>query len=98
MEQASSHEPLAAQEGPRFSSQVDIFVHSIRRREADPDGISAKAVIDGIVEAGVLVDDKSKYVNEVRYTQEKGQEDKTFILIKRADKNAFQEYIKALTT
>ena len=38
---------------------------------ADADGISAKAVIDGLVLAGVLEDDSPKYVKWVTYSQEK---------------------------
>ena len=67
---------------PRFS----IHIHSIRKRLADPDGISAKAVIDGIVKAGILEDDSAKHVKEVVYSQEKvakGGEEKTVVTIER---------------
>lgn len=73
--------PLEAEEGPRFTSPVDIHVHSIRRRLADPDGISAKAVIDSLVRERILEDDSPKYVRQVTYSQEKGVEDKTIITI-----------------
>ena len=81
MEQTASDEPLAEKKGARFNSPVCIHIHSIRKRLADPDGISAKAAIDGIVQAGVLVDDSAKYVKEVSYSQEKGTPEKTIITI-----------------
>ena len=68
-------------ENQRFDSPVNISVHSIRRRLADPDGISAKAAIDGIVKAGILADDSHKEVCKVSYSQEKGKEEETIITI-----------------
>ena len=62
--------------------KVNIHIHSIRKRLVDPDGISGKAAIDGLVHAGLLEDDSCKFVEEVRYTQEKGAEEKTIITIK----------------
>jgi len=59
-----------------------IHVHSIRKRLADPDGISAKAAIDAIVEAGILADDKAEEVKEVTYSQEKGEPEHTTITLK----------------
>jgi hypothetical protein len=56
---------------PRFNSPVNIHIHSKRYRLADADGISAKAVIDGIVKANLLADDSPKYVESVTYSQEK---------------------------
>ncbi len=64
---------------------VKIKVHSIRKRLTDADGVSAKAVIDGLVHAGILIDDSQEYVNEVSYSQEKckkGEDEKTVITIK----------------
>ena len=66
----------------RFTSPVCISIYSIRKRLVDTDGISAKAVIDGIVKVGLLEDDSPKYVQEVRYSQEKGTEEKTVITIR----------------
>ena len=57
----------------------DVHIHSIRKRLADPDGVSAKAVIDGLVHAGILIDDSAKEIGKVSYTQEKGKEEKTLI-------------------
>jgi len=44
---------------------------SRRHRLADPDGISGKAAIDGLVSAGILSDDSAKQVAEVRHSQVK---------------------------
>ena len=67
---------------------VDIVVHSIRRRLVDTDGISAKAVIDGLVKAGIFEDDNAQIIKSIKYTQESakdaGQSPKTLIFIKQA--------------
>ncbi len=59
-------------------SQVKIHIHSFRKRLADPDGISAKAVIDGLVLSGIIKDDSAQCVKEVSFSQEIG-EDETVI-------------------
>ena len=59
-------------------------MHSRRKRLCDTDGVSAKAVIDGLRKGGVLIDDSPKYVKEVSYSQEKckaGEEEETVISI-----------------
>lgn len=56
----------------QFSDQaVCIHIHSIRKRPTDPDGVSAKAAIDGIVEEGLLADDNCEIVKSVTFSQEK---------------------------
>ena len=62
-------------------TQCSIRVLSKRKRLADPDGISAKAVLDGITKAGILVDDSAEYVKEVTFSQEKSKEEETIIHI-----------------
>jgi len=81
MEPANGNALLGEEEMSRFDSPVRIHIHSIRNRLVDPDGISAKAAIDGIVKAGILEDDSAKFVKEVSYSQEKGKEEKTIISI-----------------
>jgi hypothetical protein len=44
---------------------------SYRSRLADADGISAKAAIDGLVMCGILADDSTKEIREIRYQQVK---------------------------
>ena len=60
---------------PRFS----INVHSKRRRRADPDGISAKAAIDGLVAGGLLSDDSAAEIAEVTFSQEISEIEETII-------------------
>ena len=81
LESAVRNEPLGQEESERFDSLVRISIHSVRGVLADPDGISGKAAIDGIVKAGILRDDSPKEVKEVRYSQEKGRPEKTIITI-----------------
>ena len=82
VEQNLSHAPLATKSITRLTSPISIHVHSIRKRLTDVDGISAKAVIDGLVHSGILIDDSPIYVKEVTYSQEKGKVEKTIISIK----------------
>jgi Holliday junction resolvase RusA-like endonuclease len=42
-----------------------ITVINMRKRQIDVDNLSTKALIDGLVHAGVLVDDSPEFVNEV---------------------------------
>lgn len=84
MERATGDGPLAAQAYPRFRSPVRIGVISYRQRLADADGISAKAAIDGLVEAGVLADDSPQHVSEVWYRQERSEIEKTVLIIEDA--------------
>ena len=79
VEQNSSYAPMAEEEAKGHHPPYDILVHSIRNRAADIDGISAKAAIDGLVHAGILGDDSAKWVKSIKYTQEKGKEEKTII-------------------
>jgi hypothetical protein len=84
LEQAASGQSVAKKKDTRPDTQhrATITVHSIRKRLLDPDGCSAKAAIDTIVREGnILIDDSAKYVKEVRFTQEKGKEEKTIITI-----------------
>ncbi len=84
LESNISDEPLAAEKAPRFTSPVNIRVISYRNRNHDPDGISCKAVLDGIVRAGILADDSAKQVKKISYESiivKKGEAEKTIIEI-----------------
>ena len=63
--------PLEPKETKGLDSPVCIHIHSLRKRLADIDGISGKAAIDGLVNAGLLLSDSPKHVKEVTYSQEK---------------------------
>lgn len=65
---------------PLFAPCRITVVHT-RKRLADPDGLSAKAIIDGIVEAGILPDDSAKQITEVRHRQVKGSPETTRVII-----------------
>lgn len=85
LEPHSSSPPLAEEEAEGPDTRASILVHSRRRRLTDPDGVSAKAAIDGLVKGGILIDDSPKYVKEVRYSQEKikrGEEEETIITVR----------------
>ena len=58
-----------------FDTQVSIHILSKRYRLCDADGISAKAVIDGLVHETVIANDSQKEVSEVSYSQEKIKKD-----------------------
>jgi hypothetical protein len=63
LEPTSGDGPLGPQEGQGFSPQARcrVVVYSYRLRHTDPDGISAKALLDAVIEAGIHQDDSSKF-------------------------------------
>jgi Holliday junction resolvase RusA-like endonuclease len=70
-------------EDEAFNSPVIITIHSFRYR-GDTDGIAAKWTIDAFVKAGILKDDSTKYVSEVRYKTtkiKKPDEERTVVTI-----------------
>jgi hypothetical protein len=71
------------QEG--FAGRVSIRIQHIRKRLADIDGLSAKAVVDGLVLCGVLRGDSAKQVAEVSHFQTKGEPEKTVVVIEEID-------------
>lgn len=81
LEPYPSDAPVAANELEAFASQVRITLYHTRSRLADLDGLSGKAIIDGIVAAGVLVSDSPKQVAEVTHSQSKGSPEETRIVI-----------------
>ena len=76
-------ESVGASAIDQLDKKFRIHFHSRRRRLADPDGISAKAAIDGLREGGLLVDDSPKYVKGVSFSQEnsKAEAEETVIEI-----------------
>ena len=71
LEPGSGHEPLEASKVKAFDTPVSIAVHNGRNRLIDLDNISIKAVLDGIVIAGLLRDDSPQWVSAIEVTQEK---------------------------
>lgn len=84
MESNLGDAPLGAKKAPRFTAPVCITVTHLRKRLADPDGLSVKAVLDGLVIAGILDDDSAQQVTEVRHTQVKAGREETRIVIELA--------------
>ncbi len=85
LEQASDHELLAEETMPRFDSPVHIRVISYRKRNTDPDGISVKAVLDGLVRAELLADDSAKQVKSITFENRASKEERTIIEITSVD-------------
>ena len=71
MEPDSSNEPVAKKGSKGLDSRCCIDVVSYRHRLADADGISAKALIDGLIHSQILPNDSPEYVQEVRFSQVK---------------------------
>jgi hypothetical protein len=78
------HATFRANETPAFTAPCRITFYHTRKRLADMDGISGKAVIDGLVQVGILADDTAKQVTEVRNCQIKGDREETRIVIELA--------------
>ena len=81
LEQIVRDESVGKEEHTPLASPCCIHVHSKRNYLADADGISAKAVIDGIVHSGLLQDDGPKDVSRVTFSQEKSKDEETIIII-----------------
>lgn len=79
------HESTREDAPEKVYPPVSIHVHSIRKRLADSDGISAKAVIDALISEGILPDDSPAYVEAVTFSQEKGEVEQTIITISEVD-------------
>ena len=92
MEQAARLSSVAKKENPRLdpSRRVCLHIISRRRRLCDPDGISAKALIDGIVMLGVCENDSTKEIECVTFSQvkvSKHEDEQTIVEIKYAEEN-----------
>lgn len=86
LEHATRDEQIQACRRAAFDSQVSIRIHSYRCRLADVDGISGKAVLDGLVLAGIIANDTTKEVKEVLFSQTKVKnesEEKVVVHVKR---------------
>lgn len=81
VEQGAGYATFSENGFKALDTPVNIRVISYRKLSHDTDGISAKAVIDGLVNAGVLSDDTSKQVKKVTFESRKSQEERTIIEI-----------------
>ena len=84
LESNTGDEAQGPDEIKAFTQAVRLdFVH-YRYKLADPDGLSVKAVIDGIVEAGLLRDDSAKEIDSISHKQVKisrKEEERTVLTI-----------------
>lgn len=87
VERTASDEPLQTSHPTPFDSQVRIRIDTFRTKLGDADGISAKAILDGLVYCGVLRGDSLKEISEpVEIYQHKVKnrsEEKTEIRLKK---------------
>lgn len=81
LEQNLVNAALRTNETAAFSAPCRITFHHVRKRLADIDGLSGKAVIDGFVQVGILANDTAKQVTEVRHCQTKGDNEETRVVI-----------------
>lgn len=84
---------ISKDEVETFTSPVFVVFHHLRHRLTDRDGISGKAVLDALVQAGILADDSPAQVADVRHIQSKigsQEEEKTIVTI-TTDKKLFWE-------
>ena len=84
MESDIQDSTVDSEEIKRFDTLVNIRVISYRSRKHDPDGVSVKAVLDGIVRLGILSDDSSEQVKSITFESRKSKEEKTIIEITEA--------------
>jgi Holliday junction resolvase RusA-like endonuclease len=77
-----SNGPLEKKKSEGLLTPCNIHFHHMRKRMADIDGLSGKAVIDGIVRSGILADDSPEQVKQVSHSQEKSSQEKTIVTIK----------------
>jgi len=84
MESTARNAPSKTKALPRFDTPVIVRVISYRKRKHDPEGVSVKAVLDGIVRAGILRDDSCEEIKKICFESrecEKGEKEKTIIEI-----------------
>ena len=85
LERHIGDEPLAAEKAERLDSQVRVTFYHFRKRLIDPDNLSGKAVLDGIVRAGILADDTSVEIKEITHKQFKAPTEETVVVIEEID-------------
>ncbi len=84
VEQNSSYGVSGQKQIKTQNTRCSVHLHSKRKRLTDSDGVSGKAAIDGLVHAGIFIDDSPEFIQEVSYSQEKikkGEAEETLIEI-----------------
>ena len=85
MESDFGDAPVAAEKVAGFTAPVSVHVVSYRTRLCDIDGISVKAILDGIVHRGILQDDSHRHVASISVEQIKVKnesEEKTVVVLR----------------
>jgi Holliday junction resolvase RusA-like endonuclease len=81
MEQNTRNELVSEEKASGLDSRVNIRVISYRARKHDPDGVSVKAVLDGLVRRGILPEDSVEEIKEITFESHISKEEKTIIEI-----------------
>ena len=81
MEQNTRNEPVAAEKVTRFTTPICIRVISYRKHRHDTDGCSVKAALDGLVRAGILLNDTSEQIKSITFESRKSKDERTEIII-----------------
>ena len=84
LEQGSSNAPLGEKGFKGCDTPVNIRVISYRKFRHDTDGVSIKAVLDGLVKTGVISSDTSEQVKKVTFESRKSKDERTIIEITEA--------------
>lgn len=84
LESITLNEQMGKKAHSGLFERCSIHVHYKRKRLADPGACSHKAVIDGLVAAGIFKDDSLKFITEISETQEKSNNEETIIEIRKA--------------
>lgn len=87
--------PTPTEKAERLDTRVNIRVISYRKRRHDPDGVSAKAVLDGLVQRGILPEDSCEEVKKITFESHIAKEEKTIIEITLASEE-FGERLKEI--
>jgi len=81
MEPNSTDAPMGEEKTQGLATRFRITVISYRKRKHDPDGVSVKAVLDGLTRAGLLPDDSTDEIEQITFKSIIEKEEKTVIEI-----------------
>lgn len=73
MESNTCNELYRAVKAEKIDTRVNIAVTSYRWGKHDPDGISIKAVLDGLTKIGILSDDSTNEIKKICYRSKKAE-------------------------
>jgi len=84
LESHPRNEPVVEKKTARLNGQVGIDIVEYRHRRTDYGGSSEKYLVDAIVTAGILPDDKPeivKWIKKEQFKISKDQQERTVVLI-----------------